>query len=244
VEWLEVLRLRRWEQSLTKRGWEVVVCSEVDRAALGGGRAIWIVPNGVDLPKAGEAGGSRQQDPILLFVGYMSYAPNVDAVTFFAHRVLPLIRREMPQAVFVIAGRDPSPTVRALHDGATIVVTGTVPDMEPYWRRAAISVAPIRVAGGTRIKILEAMAHRVPVVSTALGAEGLEALAGQHLLVADSPRDLAATCLRLLRDPSLGEPLTERGFDLVRTHYQWDQTRELVRQIVESSGARRDLARA
>jgi glycosyltransferase involved in cell wall biosynthesis len=162
----------------------------------------------------------------------MFYEPNVDAVRFFVRQILPRIRKQSPRARFVVVGRDPLPDIAALHDGDTITVTGTVDDVAPYLRRASVAVVPIRFGSGTRIKILEAFAHGTPVVSTTLGAEGLEVANERELLLADAPDAFAAACVRLAADGCLQASLAERGLDLVRRRYQWQDVERQVQALI------------
>jgi glycosyltransferase involved in cell wall biosynthesis len=230
--WLEFLKFRRLERNLHTLPYEFGVCSEIDRKALGAGGHVWVIPNGADLPPRTLAPLQADPEPVLLFVGSMCYGPNIDAVGFFARCVLPLIRQEIPDVKFLIVGRDPEASVWQLHNGTSVIVTGFVPEVVEYYRRAAAVVAPIRFGGGTRIKILEAMAHRKPVVSTGVGAEGLDVQSGKHLLLADSPGDFAKACTRLLRDGSLRQRLGEGGFQLVSERYQWAMIERMVSNIV------------
>ena len=235
----DYLKLRALERALPRRSWDVVVCSEVDRAALGAHPRVSVVPNGIELP----APGDRVADPaspVFVFVGAMFYEPNVDAVQWFARAILPRIRMRSPRARFVVVGRDPRPEIAALHDGDTVTVTGTVDDVAPYLRRASVAVAPIRMGSGTRIKILDAFAHGTPVVSTTLGAEGLEVSHGRELLLADAPEAFAATCVRLAADRTLQAALAARALELVQRHYQWQDVERQVQAL--ALGAARDLA--
>ncbi len=233
--WLEFLKLRRVERGLHLLPYEFVVCSELDRKTLGAGPKLRVIPNGIDMP-AGEATPvPAQSEPVLLFVGNMSGPPNIDAVNFFCRSVLPLIRRKAPDVTLFIVGSDPSPEVRRLHNGESVVVTGTVPEVSSYLRRAAAVVAPIRFGGGTRIKILEALAHGRPVVSTSMGAEGLELEDGKHLLIADSPSAFADACVRLLQDEGLRDQLGREGFQQVRNRYQWSTVERMVHDLVRNT---------
>lgn len=214
---------RVWEPRYARRFDRCVVVSQSDAQALRGVAPdvpITVVDNGVDtealrpLPEA--VGGSD-----LLFVGTMSYAPNVDAVRFFVRHVLPEVRRRAPEARLVVVGKSPLPCIRALGDRSDVVVTGSVPDVEPYYARCALSVVPLRGGGGTRLKILESMALGRAVVSTSLGCEGLEVVDGEHLLVADAPDALAERIVALLQDHDQRRGLTERARDLVERRYAW-----------------------
>jgi polysaccharide biosynthesis protein PslH len=147
-----------------------------------------------------------------LFVGNFDYYPNDDAARFFCAQVLPLLRAAAPGPFGVrFVGASPSAAVRALAGEPEVTVTGPVADVTPWYESAHAVIVPVRAGGGTRIKILEAFAHRRPVVSTSAGAEGLGAARGRDLLVADSPRDFAARCVLLMRDPALARALADRG---------------------------------
>ncbi len=220
---LDALKLRRLERRAPARYARVVVCSEGDRGFFPGRHRhkALVVPNGIPARLLSVPGQPR--DPAtLVMVGTMGYAPNVDAATWFLREILPRVVRTVPDVRLYLVGDDPRGALRDVHDGQRIVVTGRVDDVTPYVSRAAVSLAPLRVGGGTRIKILEALALGTPVVSTTLGAEGLEAVAGRHLCIADTPAAFASDVSRLLRDPSAREPLARAGRALVAERYTWD----------------------
>jgi glycosyltransferase involved in cell wall biosynthesis len=170
--------------------------------------------------------------PTLLFVGVMNTSANIDAIRFFANSVLPLVRRSRPDVRLMVVGRDPGPGVRRLHNGTNLIVTGSVPSVEPFLRQATAVIVPIRFGGGTRIKILEAMAHGKPMVSTTVGAEGLDVKPNEHLLIADTPTGFADACVRLLGDAEMREKLSGAASQLVKEKYQWDEIELVVRQVV------------
>src|SRR5262249_2791244 len=180
---------------------------------------IHVVPNGVDVSHySGIAAGIRDQ---LVFVGSMDYSANIDAALWFAKEVWPAISREHPDLSLVIAGREPPPHIRALAAQSRIVVTGSVPDIRPYYARALAAIVPLRVGSGTRLKILEAMAAGVPVISTNLGAEGLEVEDEANLLLASSPAEIAAAVGRLVSSPETWARLSQAGLELVQRLYDW-----------------------
>jgi glycosyltransferase involved in cell wall biosynthesis len=229
----DFLKLWRMERGLTRRGpHEYVVCSALDKRILGGGDRIWVVPNGIDVPTEPAWRPAEHGEPVFVFVGAMSTEANADAVRFFTGQILPRIRRVIPGARAVIVGSRPAREVLALHDGQSVVVTGTVPAVEPFLQDATMSVVPIRFGGGTRIKILEALAHGVPVVSTRIGAEGLDVEDGRHLLLADSPRDFAAACVALSRDHARRAALSREGLKLAQERYDWRVIEQQVQQVV------------
>jgi sugar transferase (PEP-CTERM/EpsH1 system associated) len=220
---LEFLKLRRLETRLAGLPYEFVVCSEVDRQFFNGNGHTWVVPNGVELPSLPPSPRVSENAATLVFVGTMNYEPNVDAVRFFASGIFPLIRRRLPDARFLIVGRDPTEDVLRLQATPGITVTGTVASVEDYLNQASVVVAPIRFGGGTRIKILEAMAHHKAVVSTTVGAEGIRGEPGKHFLAANDDESFAEACALLLRNPTLRERIGAEGYSLVRTHYTWDR---------------------
>jgi len=192
---------------------------------------VRVLPNCVDLPP--ELPFESADDPHrLLFVGKMDYEPNIDAALYFCKSILPLIRNVEPRAHVYIVGREPSEQIRALHTGTDVFVTGAVPDMTPYLNAAGIVVVPLRFGGGTRIKILEAFAHRKALVSTTTGCEGLPVEQGVHLHRADTPRDFAVKCLALMRDAAMRRALGKAGRELVESHYSEDVFQRTVRQCV------------
>lgn len=202
-------RWRVLQESLAADATRVVVCSEEDRRRLKSPKVL-VFPN--CYPTVGGATGSEHgpRPPVLLTVGLMSYRPNADGVRWFCERVLPLVRRALPDVEYRIIGRG----VEGLSDLGTLVgvrVVGWVPDIAGELRDADVVVVPARYGGGTRVKILEAWAHHRPVVSTSAGAAGLDARSGEHLLVADDPTALARACVKVLNDPELRAILVSGG---------------------------------
>jgi glycosyltransferase involved in cell wall biosynthesis len=204
-----------------------VTVSERDRQALtrfGAAVPVVVIENGVDIAKFSPVADSQsgQRDRFrVVFVGAMDYHANVEAVTTFAMNAWPEIRRCLPHVVFTIVGRNPGPEIRSLGAAPGIEVTGTVPDVRPYYSEALVAVAPLRIAGGTRIKILEAMAAGVPVVSTARGAEGLVVDRGVHCLLAETAAEMSEAVVLLARDRVKAAQLASAGRDLVQRRYDW-----------------------
>jgi polysaccharide biosynthesis protein PslH len=215
----DLLRLWAYQTSTMRRFDRVFVCSERDRRRLARANVV-VVPNGTSVPASPPA--HHTDGRTILFCGQLSYGPNVDGLRFFVRSVFPHIRRAVPDARLVIVGRAPAPDVRALHDGKSVVVVGEVPGVTEYYAGATMAVVPLRFGGGTRIKILEAWAHGVPVVSTTIGCEGLEGVSGRHLIVADRAVDFARRCITVLRSPDLRERLAREAWRLVSEAYRWD----------------------
>jgi glycosyltransferase involved in cell wall biosynthesis len=180
---------------------------------------MWVIPTGVDTEYFAPDTASSSE-PRLVFTGSMDWLPNEDAMRFFCHDVLPLIRAEEPRTRLAIVGRTPTPAVRALAD-EHIEVTGTVADVRPFMRKAAVYVVPLRIGGGTRLKIFEAMAMGQAVVSTTVGAEGLPVVDGEHAVIADGPRAFADAVISLLRDSRRRQALGAAARKLVVDHYDW-----------------------
>jgi glycosyltransferase involved in cell wall biosynthesis len=184
-----------------------MTCSNTDRETLHQLQPklpICVVPNAIDTDSFSASAEHRRDDasPVLLFMGGMDWYPNRDAVEYFARAILPLVRAEFPLARFLVAGRNP-PTefVKELSTSRGVEFTGTVPDMRPYLSASTVVVVPLRLGSGTRIKILEAGAAGRPVVSTSVGAEGLELKAEEEIALADDPTAFANSVISLLRDP-------------------------------------------
>ena len=232
VHALEFLKLRHVERNLWKLPYELLVCSEGDKRFLNASERVRVVPNGVDMPPESPRRDRHTIRPTILFIGTMSYEPNQDATKFFVKTIFPLIRAELPNANFLIVGHEPTKEIQALNSVDGVTVTGSVPSVENYLRQAAVVVVPIRYGGGTRIKILEAMAHRKAIVSTTVGAEGIDAQNGKHLLLADEPAAFAQACLLCLRDTAVREQIEDEGYSLVRRHYTWDRIERQVARIV------------
>jgi len=183
---------------------------------------VAIVPNGVDTsffpfaPQQYPHGSKRS----LLFIGSMAYTPNQDAVLFFRRKVWPLLKAKFPNLTWQIVGRDPSPAVESLVS-ADISVTGWVRDVRPYMDRSLAMIVPLRSGGGTRLKILEAMAAGLPVVSTTIGAEGLDVSDGQTILLADTPSDFVDAVEVLISRPDFGQEIRFAARRLVESRYDW-----------------------
>jgi glycosyltransferase involved in cell wall biosynthesis len=192
------------------------------------GANIQVIPNGVDasfytarkIADACRRNGQRDSKHAILFVGSMDYHANIDAVTWFSRTAWPEIARNHPNLHFTIVGRNPAPEVRALASDR-IRITGTVDDVRPFYASAVAAVVPLRFGGGTRLKILEAMAAGVPVVSTRMGAEGIEAEDDVHLLLADCGREIAAAFRRIASSAETRARLSVAAHALVQRVYDW-----------------------
>ena len=185
------------------------------------------VPTGVDLGYFVPRSSSPAEGRVLVFVGSMDWMPNEDAIRWFAAEIFPAVQESIAGVRLVVVGRSPSAGLRELASrNAAIEITGTVADVRPYLAAASLSVVPLRVGGGTRLKIYEAMAAGVPVVSTAIGAEGLPLRSGEHLLIADSAAEQVSAIRALLEDPAYAAALAARALAFVREHCSWEAAAE------------------
>jgi glycosyltransferase involved in cell wall biosynthesis len=222
--WLFSWQLRRWEPSYAGMFTRCVTVSDLDRNILLAGNPnlqLEVIPNGTDTKKY-QFLEAEQGSINLLFIGSMSYAPCVDGAVYFCDQILPLIQKKLPQVQLWLVGANPSPAVLQLACDH-IHVTGYVESVLPFYQKAAVTVVPLRAGGGTRLKILEAMAFGRPVVSTAIGCEGLDVVDGQHLFIADDPAEFAEKILRLLGDENLYQRMAAEARELVVSQYDWDQ---------------------
>jgi polysaccharide biosynthesis protein PslH len=178
-----------------------------------------VIPNGVDTTFFSPQGTPPGED-VLIFTGAINYFPNADAVEYFITDVLPLIRQARPGVTFFVVGNAPPESIRRLAS-SSVIVTGYVDDVRPFIRRSAVYVVPMRIGGGTRLKVLEAMAMHRPIVTTSIGCEGIDAVHGESVLIADDARAFADATVRLLTDKALCQALVRRGEELVRSRYDW-----------------------
>lgn len=216
----EARKTADWERRGARASRAVCVTSELDAAAFErlGAREVVIVPNGVDA--AAVPHGEPSPAPELLYIGHYGYQPNAAAALELVDAVLPRVRAGLPGARARIVGRDPTRQLRE-RAGGPVAVTGTVPDVLPHLRAAGVLVVPLRSGGGTRLKVLEALAAGLPVVSTPLGVEGLAVHDGEHVLVGRTSADLATLAERVLRDRALALRLSAAGRELVERAYDW-----------------------
>jgi polysaccharide biosynthesis protein PslH len=232
--WLEWRRVRRFEQQACRRFDHVITVSAEDQATIRDeyGAAASDVPTGVDTSYFRPAAGARRRPHHLVFTGSMDWLPNVDGMKFFVDEILPLVRAKVPDVTLSIVGRDPGSDIRALAADAGITVTGRVPDVRPFIDEASAFIVPLRIGGGTRLKIYEAMAMECPVISTSIGAEGLPLMDSVEILLADSANDYAAAVVRMLTEQEFAERLGRNGAETVRSRFGWDRAaQEFVRLI-------------
>jgi len=224
--WLQWRRMLRYEAQQCRRFAHVIAVSAVDAELMRreyGATSVGYVATGVDLEYF-RASRTRPPDSReLVFIGSMDWLPNEDGIRWFASEVFGRVQQRITGARLTVVGRSPSAAIRELAArNPAIEVTGTVPDVRPYLERGALCVVPLRIGGGTRLKIYEAMAMGIPVVSTAIGAEGLPVRHGEHLLIADSTDEQVSAVCALLSDPQRSAALSVNALRYVQEHCSWD----------------------
>jgi sugar transferase (PEP-CTERM/EpsH1 system associated) len=234
-------RMLRFEGRTLARFDRILAVSEADdetfRRLYGDGLPpMDVVATGVDTTFFTPTPEAFVRPKHLAFVGSMDWMPNEDAVLFFCREVLPRIRREEPEVTLSIIGRSPTAAVKRLAQEAGIDVTGTVDDVRAHLGPACATIVPLRVGGGTRLKIFEAMAAGKAVVSTTIGAEGLPTESGRHLLIADGAEGFADAVLRVVREPELRHQLEREARSLVTQHYDWSvAAAQLERSLIDAA---------
>lgn len=218
-------RMQAFERKACRRYDAVVAVSPQDRAMIEqeyGAPVVLDIPTGVDTGYFRPSGSVEVEPYQLAFTGSMDWLPNDDAMKYFVRAILPRIRASCPQVSLTIVGRKPFPSLTALsREDPTIRVTGQVDDVRPYLERAAVYVIPLRIGGGTRLKVFEAMAMGKAVVSTSIGVEGLPIVHGTDALVADEPDAFADAVVRLLRDRAAARRLGQAAAGKVRAQFGW-----------------------
>jgi glycosyltransferase involved in cell wall biosynthesis len=236
---LQHLKLRRYERLTYGRYDACVLVAQRDADIIREGcpeLPIYFAYSGVDLPPHREV---PKEPHTVAFSGVMYYPPNRDCVRYFADDIFPLVRKEVPEAIFHVVGKEPGPDIQALAARPGVVVTGRVPDLIEYLRKMEVYVCPMRLGSGMKMKIVEALGAALPVVSTAVGADGMDLLTpGEDLVVADGPEAFAAAVVDLLRDPARREALGRSGRAKVETGYTWEAYAEAWDKILAAVAAR------
>jgi polysaccharide biosynthesis protein PslH len=207
---LEWRKFKRDEIAICRRFDACLTTSERDKRVLGQhlpGQRMLVVPNGVDSDFYQPGVVDAAEDNAIIFVGTIDYFPNIDGLHYFVEEILPLVQARLPDVKLYIVGKDPPPEILRFAQQTGIVITGYVPDTREYYRRAKAVIVPLRIGGGTRLKLVEAMAMGKPVVSTTVGAEGIEITDGLNGLLRDQPQSFAQALITILTDGSVGEQL-------------------------------------
>ncbi|MBZ5620399.1 MAG: glycosyltransferase [Acidobacteriia bacterium] len=238
-------RVEQYERHACSRVRHVITVSPADSAYIAehyGVKDVTSIATGVNVRHFERPDGAIPDAPPsdLVFIGSMDYLPNVQGVHWFVERVLPLIHASRPAATVALVGKYPDSTIQALAaKDSRIHVTGTVPDVRPYLWNAGVSIVPLLAGSGTRLKIYEAMAAGVPVISTSLGAEGLAYTDGTDIVLASDPEAFAAACLELLEHRDRRDFIASAGHTLVRSRFDWSVVAEEFQGILERAAQNR-----
>jgi glycosyltransferase involved in cell wall biosynthesis len=237
-----VARLKRYEQRQTPLFDRVLLINEADvnscRNILPNARLDW-VPHGVDIEMFRPRETCLRRKGMIIITGNMYHPPNVEAVEYFCREVFPIVRKRAPSANLWLVGADPVLTIKRCADADRIIVTGFVPDIQTYLTQAKVSVCPVRLRIGTQTKILEALACGTPVVTTSAGNNGLGAVSGKHLYVADDPREMADRVVTLLKGEGWST-LSENGRRFVVDNFAWEKGiarfENILKEVLKESG--------
>lgn len=231
---LQAAHLLRYERAMPARFDAVSACKREDLALLDRGRArLHVVPNGVDVPA--NVSTEHRVPFSMLFIGALWYEPNVEALRFFIHDVLPEIRSRIPAATLVAAGQGPvAPELGSVLSAPGVEVQESPESLDELYARASLTVAPLLSGGGTSIKVIESLAFGVPVLATPVASRGLGLVDGAHLRIASTPRELAAACVELLTDTGAARALADAGRAEVARRFSWEQVGVAARDAIRS----------
>jgi sugar transferase (PEP-CTERM/EpsH1 system associated) len=233
--WLEGRKLELEEKRMARRFDLCTVATPAELATLDGYRTGAVTdwfPNGVDVEYFAPQRENYERETIT-FVGRMDYYPNEECMVRFCEQTLPLLRAQHPRLRLQIVGADPSRRVRRLGQASGVIVTGSVPDVRPYLNRSALAIAPLDIARGTQNKILEAMASGVPVIASRKAAAGVDAVEGEHFLVAETPDEYASAIGRVLSHPEERRLLSAAGRERVLHSHRWESSMRRMDRIIE-----------
>ena len=223
-------KMRRFEKEMCRRFDCVIAVSAEDREQMKheyGAEAVFDVPTGVDTGFFRPSGTVQPKPHSLVFTGSMDWLPNEDAIRYFVREIMPLIKTKLPGATLTVVGRNPPAALVDLSkDDPSLIITGRVDDVRPYIEAAAAYIVPLRIGGGTRLKIFEAMAMEKAVVSTTIGAEGLPLTDGVELLLADEAQTFADAVVKVLSDIDYANQLGQRAATVVRENHGWGPVTE------------------
>jgi glycosyltransferase involved in cell wall biosynthesis len=236
----QAARMFEYEKRVCRTVRHTIAVSDIDAQLMRemfGVTNVEAVPTGVDIEYfAKPARATRESD--MVFVGSMDYLPNVDGILWFTQEVLPLIRKKRPDCTLTVVGRKPPREIQAIAEAdPKVKITGTVPDVRPYLWGGALSIVPLRVGGGTRLKIYESMAAGTPIVSTTIGAEGLEIHPPHDIRIGDTAEEFAAQTLALLDSESQRDAVAQAAWELVNAKFSWEKIARDFENILERTSA-------
>jgi polysaccharide biosynthesis protein PslH len=232
------LKMQRFEGNVCRRVDRVIAVSEADAEMMQrdyGVEKVYPIPTGVDVEFFRPNPNAATRPNSLVFTGSMDWLPNEDGINYFNSEILPLIRKSIPDVTLTVVGRNPSRKLLELAQrDSSIVVTGRVDDVRPYMEQAAAYIVPLRIGGGTRLKIYEAMAMEKPTISTTVGAEGLPVRDGIELLLADVPQAFADAVVKVLTDSNFATQVSRNAAQLVRQKFGWDRVSAIMAELCEA----------
>lgn len=217
LRWENLMKLKRFEFEISRKLKSTVVCGLDDetflRANVDQEMPIKVLANGVDdsFFNLREFPRELSAHPSVLFCGAMDYTPNVDALRWFFKEIYQEVHLEIPEIEILIVGKSPIPEVQAYGELPGVTVTGMVPDVRPYYQKSWVQMVPLRIGGGTRLKIVESLAMECPVVSTTIGAQGLSLQDGEHVLLGDTAHEFIGALVRILKNPEIRDSVAEQG---------------------------------
>lgn len=217
-----------------------LVCSKEDKEYVENKRwanNVCVIPNSIDFTQYKAVKDFNEQilnNKIILFCGHMGYRPNTEGIEWFKNKVFPLIKKEEPNIKLYIVGRTPNDKILDYHDGKSIFVFKDVPSVLPYYQESSLVIVPIHIGGGTRIKAIEALACKRPVVATTIGIEGLELINNKHCHISDTPEAFASSCIKLLNNYDLASQLVNNGYQFAEK-YDTKNIAELIRDIFNNT---------
>jgi glycosyltransferase involved in cell wall biosynthesis len=234
----QAVKMKAFESQKAKEFKGVFACSLDDQKILNTITSdmapIHVIPNGVDTEYFNSSNLNGIEEDALIFTGSMDWLPNDDAITFFCGKILPLIWQKKENVKFYVVGKNPSTLVKDLAKrDSRVIVTGRVDDVRPFIQRSKVFIVPLRIGGGTRLKILEAMSMRKAVVSTSIGAEGIECTDGKDILLGDKSQDFADQVLFLLNNHQKSQEIGTEARKLVCDQYDWNTIGQKLKTIYE-----------
>jgi len=219
----QYLKLRKYEKIMCERMEHCIVVSEVDRETLASmipGLKVTVIPNGTDTDYF--VNNETIEKHLIVFVGNLTWFPNIDGIRYFIKRIFPIVLNAIPDIKFYIVGKN-SPKYRIPRRYESYIhQTGVVSDIRPFVSRASVYIVPLRIGGGTRLKVLDAMAMKKAIVSTSVGCEGIEVMPGRDIVIEDNPVGFANHVVNLIKNPNLAGSLGENARNLVEKRYNWD----------------------
>jgi sugar transferase (PEP-CTERM/EpsH1 system associated) len=237
---IEYRKLESFEDEFARRFDRVLLISEHDLNAVQQDEPldnVFFSPHGVDFDYFSPSEDVQKESNTLVFTGNMNYAPNIDAARYFCEEIHPLVRAQVPGVRLYIAGADPVPEVETLGSRSSVEVTGRVPDLRIYMNRAQIAIDPLRVGAGLQNKVLEGMSMGLPMVITPIANEGIQAVDGKHVLIADTPQEFAEHIVHLLRDPKERARIGTAARNFIMENWSWEKhfsdLEEMLVQLVE-----------